>query len=171
MWNLEKRHRWTYLQNRNRITDTANKLIATEWGREWDVLGNWDCHVEFTLIKTFLLVYSIIWDSHVQLTHVYTYIYIFSLLYMCVCANSLQSCLTLCEPMPARLLCSWHFTGKNTGAGCHALLQGIFPTQGSNSCLLCLLHWQVGSLPLVPPGKPCAYGDIMCIKSENSNSF
>ena len=28
---------------------------------------------------------------------------------------------------------------------------GIFPTQGSNSCLLRLLHWQVGSLPLVPP--------------------
>ena len=32
--------------------------------------------------------------------------------------------------------------------GCHALLQGIFPTQGLNMHLLC---WQVGSLPLVPP--------------------
>ena len=40
------------------------------------------------------------------------------------------------------------------GTGCSALLQGIFPTQGSNPCLLCLLHCQVGSLPLVPPGKP-----------------
>ena len=28
--------------------------------------------------------------------------------------------------------------------GCHALLQGIFPTQGSNPSLLCLLHWQLG---------------------------
>ena len=37
--------------------------------------------------------------------------------------------------------------------GCHALLQGIFPTQGSNPHLLCLLHWQAGSLPLAPPGK------------------
>ena len=37
---------------------------------------------------------------------------------------------------------------------CHALLQGIFLTQGSNPCLLCLLRWQTGSLPLVPPGKP-----------------
>ena len=36
--------------------------------------------------------------------------------------------------------------------GCHALFQGIFPTQGSNPHLLCLLHWQAGSLPLVPPG-------------------
>ena len=28
---------------------------------------------------------------------------------------------------------------KNPGVGCHDLLQGIFPTQGSNPCLLCLL--------------------------------
>jgi len=33
------------------------------------------------------------------------------------------------------------------------LLQGIFPTQGLNPCLLCLLHWQGDSLPLVTPGK------------------
>ena len=31
--------------------------------------------------------------------------------------------------------------------------QGIFLTQGLNPCLLHLLYWQVGSLPLVPPGK------------------
>ena len=41
-----------------------------------------------------------------------------------------------------------------SGVGCHALLQGIFLTQGSDPCLLCLLHWQVGSLSLAPPGKP-----------------
>ena len=34
------------------------------------------------------------------------------------------------------------------------LLQGTFPTQGSNPHLFCLLHWQAGSLPLAPPGKP-----------------
>ena len=38
--------------------------------------------------------------------------------------------------------------------GCHFLLQGIFLAQGLNLCLLCLLHWQVGSLPVTPPGKP-----------------
>ena len=32
--------------------------------------------------------------------------------------------------------------------------QGIFLTQGLNLHLLCLLHWQLGSLPLGPPGKP-----------------
>ena len=46
---------------------------------------------------------------------------------------------------------------KNTGGGCHALLQGILPAQGSNTCLLCLLNWQVGSLSLVPRGEaPCS---------------
>ena len=55
---------------------------------------------------------------------------------------------------PARLLCPWNFPGTNTGVDCHSLLQGTFPTQGSNPRLLCLLHWQADSLPLVPPGKP-----------------
>ena len=41
---------------------------------------------------------------------------------------------------PTRLLCLWNFPGKNTGVGCHFLLQGIFPTKGSNPCLLSLLH-------------------------------
>ena len=34
--------------------------------------------------------------------------------------------------LPARVLCWWNFPGKNTGVGCHFLLQGIFPTPGSN---------------------------------------
>ena len=53
-----------------------------------------------------------------------------------------------------RLLCPRDSPGKNTGVGCHALLQGIFLTQGSNQRLLRLLHWQVGSLPLAPPAAP-----------------
>ena len=42
---------------------------------------------------------------------------------------------------PARLLCPWDSPGKNTGVDCHALLQGIFLTQGLNLSLLHLLHW------------------------------
>ena len=55
---------------------------------------------------------------------------------------------------PTRLFCPWDSPGKNTGVGCHVLLQGIFLTQGLNPCLLCLLPWQVDSLALVPPGEP-----------------
>ena len=44
------------------------------------------------------------------------------------------SCQTL-QPhrlLPARLLCPWDFPGKNTGVGCHSLLQEIFLTKGLN---------------------------------------
>ena len=61
---------------------------------------------------------------------------------------------------PSRLFCPWDSPGKNTGMGCHALLQGIFLTQGWNPWLLCLLHWQPGSLPLGPPGKSQVYSAI-----------
>ena len=74
-------------------------------------------------------------------------------------AKSLQSCLTLriYGLWPARLLCIRDSPGKNTRVGSHATLQGIFLTQGSNRHTLVLLYWQVGSLPLAPPGK-CMYG-------------
>ena len=41
-----------------------------------------------------------------------------------------------CELQPARLLRPWDSPGKDTGAGCHALLQGVCLTQGSNLSLL-----------------------------------
>ena len=49
---------------------------------------------------------------------------------------------------------SMEFSGKNTGVGCHSLLQEIFPTQGSYSCLLHLLYWKADSLPLCHLGSP-----------------
>ena len=59
---------------------------------------------------------------------------------------------------PARLLCPWNVPGKNTGVGCRFLLQGIFPTQGSNPLLpspaFNLL--QAGSLPLSHLRRPKA---------------
>jgi len=68
-------------------------------------------------------------------------------------AKLLHSCLTIYNPLDHSL----------PGSSVHGilqarvlewvvmLLQGIFPTQGSNLCLLYLLHWQMGSLPLEPP--------------------
>ena len=43
--------------------------------------------------------------------------------------------------------------GNNTGVGCHALLQEIFQTQGSNQHLFCLFCWKMSSLLLALPGK------------------
>ena len=41
MWNLKKGYKWTYLENRSRITDVENKLMVNrgKWG--WDKLGDW----------------------------------------------------------------------------------------------------------------------------------
>ena len=67
-----------------------------------------------------------------------------------------QSCPTPYDPMdcsPPGSFVHGISPGKNTGVGCRALLQGIFSTQGSNLHLLCLLHWQVSSSPLAPPGR------------------
>ena len=57
----------------------------------------------------------------------------------CVCLVTSNSSVTL-WPTPVRLPYPWGFSGKNTRVGCHFLLQGIFPSQGSNPGLLCLLH-------------------------------
>ena len=79
------------------------------------------------------------------------------LMIACRRAKSLQLHSTLCDPVDCIL----------PGSFVHEILQirilewvampsskKIFPTQGSNPHLLCLLHWQVSSLPTAPPGKP-----------------
>ena len=63
-----------------------------------------------------------------------------------------SNCLQPHELQPARFLCPWNFPGKNTRVGCHFPLQGIFPIQGWNPCLLNIE--QADSLPTEPPGKP-----------------
>ena len=81
-----------------------------------------------------------------------------SALWVCVCECSVvsESFVTLWAVACQDPL-SMDFPGKDIGVGCHFLLQGIFPTQGSNPCLLCLLHWQASSLLLTPPKKPILY--------------
>ena len=81
----------------------------------------------------------------------------------CLPPESLQSCWTLGDPID----CS------PPGSSVHrifqaripVLLQGTFPTQGSNMHLLHHLHWRAGSLPLAPPGKP------VTIKGERNFSW
>ena len=86
-------------------------------------------------------------------THIYTYmcvyiyIYTHTYIYNQYAFVYTQSCPTLCSPMTVVRqppLSMEYCPGKNTGMGCHFLLQGIFPTQGS--CVSCtdrqiLYHW------------------------------
>ena len=73
--------------------------------------------------------------------------------HVCVCV----SCFVMSDSLqphklwPARLLSLWNFPGKNTGMGCHFLLQGIFLTQGSNPgrlrCRQILYHLSYREVP------------------------
>ena len=109
--------------------------------------------------------------SHAQETHS-GHVYC-----VCVCVCSVMSnSLWSHELQPARLLCPWDFPGKNTGVGCHFLLQGIYLTQiKSVSTAL-----QVDSLTLGPPWKPlspwegyqneCVHRVVKFIKVKYFNS-
>ena len=68
---------------------------------------------------------------------------------------------------PARLVCPWDFPSKNTGVGCHFLLQGFFLTQGSNPHPLCLLHWQADCLPLNHLESPGVNGTWLLMVLQN----
>ena len=56
---------------------------------------------------------------------------------------------------PTRLLCPWDPPGKNTGVGCHLLLQGIFPTQGLSPSPADLPD------PRIEPGSPALQADSL----------
>ena len=95
---------------------------------------------------------------------------------LCMHAKLLQLYPIFCDPMDCSLL----------GSSVHGILQarvlewtampssrGIFLTQEPNEHPLCLLHWQVGSLPLLPPGKPvmeCSKG-ILSVKCTAINAY
>ena len=75
----------------------------------------------------------------------------------CVCMPSRFSCVQLLATIWTVALkapLSMGLSRQEYESGCHALLQGIFPTQGLSQCLLSLLHRRVSSLPLAHPGSP-----------------
>ena len=71
----------------------------------------------------------------------------------CVCANVLSHFWLFATPWTVdhQAPLSMEFSRQKHWS-CHFLPCELFPTQGLNLCLLCLLHWQEDSLPLVPPG-------------------
>jgi len=72
---------------------------------------------------------------------------------LCVLCLVAQSCLTLCDPTG----CSHGDSpGKNTGVGCHALLQGFFPTQEDS------LPAELPGKPIIPSAVPSPYSATNC---------
>ena len=67
-----------------------------------------------------------------------------------------------------RLPCPWDFPGKNTGVGCHFLLQGIFLTQGLN---LGLLHYRQMLYRLSHQGSPIGYSLIQALLTARTETY
>ena len=91
--------------------------------------------------------------------------------HMCVHAQLLQSCPTLCDPID----CS------PPGSSVRGILQARIPAwvafSSPGNCpdpglkpesLMCLLHWQVGPLPLAPPGKPHKLSKYICCSPQRT---
>ena len=75
---------------------------------------------------------------------------------MCVCANFLLSCPTLCNPVDSskdQASLSMGFSRYEYYSGLSCPLPGDLSNLGMPH-LLCLLHWQADALLLVLPGKP-----------------
>ena len=81
-----------------------------------------------------------------------------------------ESCSVISDSLkPHGLYCPWNSPGQNTGVGNLSLLQGIFPTQGSNPHLP---HCRQNSLPAEWPGKPKHLINVWdCIDVQIINSF
>ena len=86
-------------------------------------------------------------------------------MYVCVCLHACVHTLShwimsnSLQPyglQPARLLCSWNSPGKNTGASCHFLLQGIFPDPGIEPTFLASPALAGRFFTTEHPGKPCS---------------
>ena len=84
------------------------------------------------------------------------------------CMLSCFSCVQLFATLWTKLICPWDSPGKTTWVFCHALLHRVYPTQGLNWHLLCLLHWQMGSLPLMSLGKPKKHKRSLKMNGKNA---
>ena len=87
------------------------------------------------------------WFPIYTVSWVYPFFHFKCLLHMCAC-SVMSSSLQLPWTVSCQAPLSIGSSSKNTGVGCHLLLQGVFLTQGSNPHLLCLWQWQMDSLPL-----------------------
>ena len=114
------------------------------WNWSWVDKDAFYCSLHFWFFSIFDILnnkfYKTSLDAALNLTstiNLYGMYYKFHVLCVCSVVSVMPDSLWPHGLQPTRLLCPWDSPGKNTGAGCHVLLQGIFMTRGSNQHLLC----------------------------------
>ena len=149
------------LQNRNRLTDFENKFMVTK-GKRWG--GGSIRRSGLTYTYTYAYAYTYIYTYTYTYTYTHTYTDTYTYTYMCSVA---QLCPTLCDSMDCGLPGSSDHgisQAKNTEVGCHFLLQGIFPTQGSNPHLLLSPELAGRFFTTRPPGKLICIYTLLYVK-------
>ena len=97
---------------------------------------NFDVNIDVSFLQTLFLIFPS-FVSHLVKTSHFSKTFVSTI--TCLLCLVTQLCLTLCDPMgcsPPDSSVHGDSTGKNTGVGCHAFLDGIFPTEGLNPGLL-----------------------------------
>ena len=133
------------------------------WGRSGDSI-----HVNILVVilnSSFVRQYYLSQKEYKGLLCIISYNCVDEFFVLSCCCLVAQSCLTLCDPMdgsPPGSSVHGDFPGKNIGVRCHALLQGIFPSQGSS---LGLPHCRQILYLLSHQGSPRSYNNYHKIKS------
>ena len=147
---------WTKIQHSNTecLCLEPRKLCTMDKSIEWSCVCVCD-HQENKVARISLnleirYIVELFWSFSHAVTRAQDYrspfqnSFHFAMLWLNVCVSVLSRVQLFCNPMN----CSppdfsgnpLDFPGKNTGVGCRFLFQGIFLTQGSNSCLLHILR-------------------------------
>ena len=135
--------------------DSCSKIVwicVNHLENAWRIASSWK---RFATIIIFIHLYNtfrsfgywLLWEEHGEkwVSHIISHLPVYKnkslhtqiCMCVCVCVCARVKCWVVSrsfqpsELKPTRLLCSWDFSGKNAGVGCHFLLQRIFPTQRS----------------------------------------
>ena len=124
------------------------------------------CHVRHDHLCLPFFTYSNVFKGHINYSKYQCFVLLYGwiIFLMCVCTckvgfSRVQLFANLWmvahqAPLSMGFSRQEHWSGLPCSPPGNLPLRGIFPTQGSNLHLLCILNWQAGSFPLAPPGKP-----------------
>ena len=145
---------WMFIDLSCTFWSVTSPLMTVGWSNSiGHVINQWDCLLMMSFSESFSvglgMRFRLPHSSDVETSFLFFFLLPrFSFCVWVLSRSFISDSLWPHGQQPSRLFCPWDFQGKNTGAGCHFLLQGIFPTRELNMRLLHPLHGQADSLSL-----------------------